>query len=112
MRKCIIILTIFVLISSICICVSAEDIKDLQEKSNTITESLTESNNRLQAVQGQLSENMQQLQELDTQIAQSQEELNVIDTQVDDLLKQTDENETKIHKSNMIKFKNLLILEC
>ena len=96
MRKCIIILTIFVLISSICICVSAEDIKDLQEKSNTITESLTESNNRLQAVQGQLSENMQQLQELDTQIAQSQEELNVIDTQVDDLLKQTDENETKL----------------
>ena len=96
MRKCIIILTIFVSISSICICVSAEDIKDLQEKSNTITESLTESNNRLQAVQGQLSENMQQLQELDTQIAQSQEELNVIDTQVDDLLKQTDENETKL----------------
>ena len=96
MRKCIIILTIFVSISSICICVSAEDIKDLQEKSNTITESLTESNNRLQAVQGQLSENMQQLQEVDTQIAQSQEELNVIDTQVDDLLKQTDENETKL----------------
>ena len=82
MRKCIIILTIFVSISSICICVSAEDIKDLQEKSNTITESLTESNNRLQAVQGQLSENMQQLQELDTQ--------------VDDLLKQIDENETKL----------------
>ena len=72
MRKYISILIIFILISNICVCASAEDITNLQEKSNTITESLNETNNRLQAVQDQLSSNMQELQDLDSQIASSE----------------------------------------
>ena len=99
MRKYISILIIFILISNICVCVSAEDITNLQEKSNTITESLNETNNRLQVVQNQLSSNMQQLQELDTQIANSQEELNQITADVDDLVKQVEENEKKLKQT-------------
>lgn len=99
MRKYISILIIFILISNICVCVSAEDITNLQEKSNTITESLNETNNRLQAVQDQLSSNMQELQELDSQIASSQEEINKIDTDVNDLVKQVEEKEKKLEET-------------
>lgn len=99
MRKYILILIIFILISNICVCVFAEDITDLQEKSNTITESLNETNNRLQAVQDQLSSNMQELQELDSQIASSQEEINKIDTDVNDLVKQVEEKEKKLEEA-------------
>lgn len=99
MRKYILILMIFILISNICVCVSAEDITNLQEKSNTITESLNETNNRLQAVQDQLSSNMQELQELDSQIASSQEEINKIDTDVNDLVKQVEEKEKKLEET-------------
>lgn len=99
MRKYISILIIFILISNICVCASAEDITNLQEKSNTITESLNETNNRLQAVQDQLSSNMQELQELDSQIASSQEEINKIDTDVNDLVKQVEEKEKKLEEA-------------
>lgn len=99
MRKYILILIIFILISNICVCVFAEDITDLQEKSSTITESLNETNNRLQAVQDQLSSNMQELQELDSQIASSQEEINKIDTDVNDLVKQVEEKEKKLEEA-------------
>ena len=99
MRKYISILIIFILISNICVCVSAEDITNLQEKSNTITESLNETNNRLQAVQDQLSSNMQELQDLDSQIASSEEEITKIDTDVNSLIKQVEENEEKLKQT-------------
>ena len=63
MRKYLTTILTIVTISVTSICVYAENITDLQEKSNQINQSITETNNRLQAVQEQMSENMQQLQE-------------------------------------------------
>ena len=99
MRKIITIILIFVIVSGLCICVYAQDLTELQEQSNEITEALNETNNRLQAVQEELSTNMQQLQELDNQIAQSQEELNTINTDIDKLMSQIEENEKKLAKT-------------
>lgn len=90
---------ILLITCSLCICVFAEDITNLQEKSNTITETLNETNNRLQVVQEQISTNMQQLQDLDNQIAQSQEEINTIDTQIDELISQISDNEEKLKET-------------
>lgn len=99
MRKCIAIALITVILSSLCICVYAKDITELQNESNELTQSLNDSNNRLKAVQEQLSGQMQKLQELDAQMAQSQAELNEINIQVDELMSQIEENEKKLEKT-------------
>ena len=99
MRRLITIILILVITCSLCICVHAQDLTELQEQSNQLTQALDESNNRLQAVQEQLSTNMQELQDLDNQIAQSQEELNTINTDINDLMKQIKENEEKLSKT-------------
>lgn len=97
MRKWIVIISlIIVMLTSLCICVYAENITDLQNQSNELTQSLNESNNRLKAVQDQISENMQQLEELDNQISESQTEINSINVQIDELIAQIEENETKL----------------
>lgn len=99
MRKYIAIALIVTILTSLCICVYAENIEGLQEQSSEITQKLNETNNRLQAVQDEISTNMQQLQELDNQVAQSQEELNKISVQVDELILQISENEEKLAKT-------------
>lgn len=99
MRKCIVVALIVVILISLCICVYAKDITELQNESNELTQNLNESNNRLQAVQEQLSEQMQRLQELDNQMAQSQVELSQINIQVDELMTQIEENEEKLAKT-------------
>lgn len=99
MRRLITIILILVITCSLCICVHAQDLTELQEQSNQLTQALEESNNRLQAVQEQLSTNMQELQDLDNQIAQSQEELNTINTDINDLMNQIKENEEKLSKT-------------
>ena len=97
MRKWIVIISlIIVMLTSLCICVYAENITDLQNQSNELTQSLNESNNRLKAVQDQISESMQQLEELDNQISESQIEINSINIQIDELIAQIEENETKL----------------
>lgn len=99
MRKCVCIMSlIIVMLMNLCICVFAEDITNLQNQSNELTQELNESNNRLKAVQDQISENMKQLEELDNQIAESQIELNNINVEIDDLIAQIGENETKLEK--------------
>lgn len=110
MRKYLITILTIVTISVTSICVYAENITELQEKSNQINQSITETNNRLQAVQEQMSENMQQLQELDNQLAQSEEELNKINTEVSTLTSQISENEQKLSnvQSQYDKIKNVL----
>lgn len=97
--KWIVIPLITIILCNLCVCVYAEEITDLQNQSNELTQELNETNNRLKAVQEQLSDNMQQLQELDEQIAQSQTELNSINTQVDELMLQIEENEAKLEKT-------------
>ena len=97
-RKWIIIASICLILSSLCICVYAEDITGLQEQSNELTGQLSESNNRLKVVQDEISSNMQELQDLDTEIAQSQEELTKINQDVDTLMTQIKENEEKLDK--------------
>ncbi len=97
-RKWIIIASICLILSSLCICVYAEDITGLQEQSNELTGQLSESNNRLKVVQDEISSNMQELQDLDTEIAQSQEELTKINQDVDTLMTQIQENEEKLDK--------------
>ena len=97
-RKWIIIASICLILSSLCICVYAEDITGLQEQSNELTGQLSESNNRLKVVQDEISSNMQELQDLDTEIAQSQEELTKINQDVDTLMTQIQENEEKLNK--------------
>ena len=97
MRKWLVTLSlIIVMLTGLCICVYAEDITDLQNQSNELTEELNESNNRLKAVQDQISDSMKQLEELDTQIAESQTELDNINIEIDDLISQIEENETKL----------------
>lgn len=97
MRKWVVTLSlIIVMLTGLCICVYAEDITDLQNQSNELTEELNESNNRLKAVQDQISDSMKQLEELDTQIAESQTELDNINIEIDDLILQIEENETKL----------------
>lgn len=98
MRKYVVITLIAIILSSLCICVYAENITGLQEQSNEITEQLNETNNRLQLVHEEISANMQQLQELDNQMAQSQEELNQINMQVEKLAMQISRNEDKLIK--------------
>ena len=99
MRRLITIILILVITCSLCICVHAQDLTELQEQSSKITQEIDESNNRLQAVQEELSTNMQALQELDNQIAQSQNELETIDTDINNLINQIDENEEKLSKT-------------
>lgn len=96
MRRLITIILILIITCSLCICVHAQDLTELQEKSSQLTQAIDESNNRLQAVQDELSTNMQELQDLDNQIAQSQNELNNINTDINDLMKQISENEDKL----------------
>jgi len=96
MRKYIVTALMVVILSSLCICVYAEDITNLQEQSNEIVDVLNDTNNKLQAVHEELSENMKQLQELDNQVEQAQEELNQIDVQVEELNLQISENEEKL----------------
>ena len=108
MRKYLTTILTIVTISVTSICVYAENITDLQEKSNQINQSITETNNRLQAVQEQMSENMQQLQELDTQLAQSEEELNKINIEVSTLTTQISENEQKLSNAQEKYDKTLL----
>lgn len=98
MRKYIVSVLIIILISQ-CICVYAENITDLQEQSNEISQALNETNNKLQVVQDEISANMQQLQELDNQVAQSQEELNQLSIQVNELMVQISENEENLEKT-------------
>lgn len=99
MRKVIATILIIVIISALCTCAYAQNINELQEQSSEITETLTETNNRLQAVQEELSSNMQQLQELDNQIAQSQEEVNIINTDIEKLMLQIEESEKKLENA-------------
>lgn len=99
MRRLITIILILIITCSLCICVHAQDLTELQEKSSQLTQAIDESNNRLKAVQDELSTNMQELQDLDNKIAQSQEELNTINTDIDDLMKQINENEDKLKKT-------------
>ena len=99
MRRLITIILILVITCSLCICVHAQDLTELQEQSSQLTQAIDESNNRLQAVQEQLSTNMQELQDLDNQIAQSQNELDAINTDISDLMKQINENEDKLTKT-------------
>ena len=99
MRRLITIILILIITCSLCICVHAQDLTELQEQSSQLTQAIDESNNRLQAVQDELSTNMQELQELDNQIAQSQNELNNINTDINDLMKQITENEEKLNKT-------------
>ena len=110
MRKYLTIILTVVTFSVTSICVYAENITDLQEKSNQINQSITEANNRLQAVQEQMSENMKQLQDLDTQLAQSEEELNKINVEVSTLTDQIAENEQKLSNAQeqYDKVKNVL----
>lgn len=110
MRKYIIIISMIGTITFSNICVYAENITELQEKSNQINENITETTNRLQAVQEEVSENMKQLQELDVQLAQSEEELNKINIEVSNLTSQIAENEQKLSKvqSQYDKIKNVL----
>lgn len=98
-NKCVVIASIFVILSSLCVCVYADDLTGLQEQSNQLSGQITETNNRLKVVQDELSENMQQLQDLDTQIVQSQEEITNINQQVDTLMKQIQENEEKLNET-------------
>lgn len=98
MRKFISIISILIMISCICICAYAKDITELQNESNTLTENLNQTNNRLQAVQDKISEQMLQLQKLDAQMAETQQELNKINIEVEDLTKQITENQEKLNK--------------
>lgn len=99
MHKYIVTIFIIIILCSNCICVYAENITDLREQSNELTEELKEVNNKLQLVQDDISENMQQLQELDNQVMQSEQELNMINEQVDELNSKISENEEKLEKT-------------
>ena len=95
-NKFVTIVFIILLLNILCVHTYAEDITDLQEQSNNLTEELNDANNILKAVQDEISDNMQQLQDLDVKISESQEELNQINVDVDELTKQIEENETKL----------------
>ena len=95
-NKCIVIVLIILLLNFLCVYIYAQDITDLQNQSNELTEELNDANNILKAVQDEISENMQQLQDLDVKISESQEDLNQINVEVEDLEKQIEENETKL----------------
>ena len=99
MRRLMIIILILIITCSLCICVHAQDLTELQEQSSQLNQAINESSNRLQAVQEQLSTNMQELQELDNQIAQSQDDLNNINIDINNLMSQISENEEKLSKS-------------
>ena len=99
MRRLITIILILIITCSLCICVHAQDLTELQEQSSQLNQAINESSNRLQAVQEQLSTNMQELQELDNQIAQSQDDLNNINIDINNLMSQISENEEKLSKT-------------
>ena len=106
-NKCIVIVILIILLLNVlCVYIYAQDITDLQEQSNTLTEELNDANNILKAVQDEISENMQQLQELDVKISESQQELNNINFEVEDLEKQIEENEIKLSEIEE-KYENL-----
>lgn len=98
MRRLMIIILILIMTCGLCICVYAQDLTELQEKSSELTQELNESNNRLQVIQENLSTNMQELQDLDDKIAQSQQDLNTINTDINELMTQISENEEKLKK--------------
>ena len=97
-NKWIALIVIVVMLNNLCIYVYAQNITDLQNQSNELTEEINNTNNILRAVQDEISQNMIQLQEIDIQIEQSKAELEKIDVEVDELMKQIEENENKLSK--------------
>ena len=98
-KKIVTIFLIIVILVGLCICAYAENITDLQEQSNELTEELNESNNRLKAVQDQISDSMKQLEELDNQISESQTEIDGLNIEIEELITQIGENEQKLENT-------------
>ena len=84
MRKtlcCILIL----IICSVCIFSYAEDLNQLQSKSQELQGQIDEANENLENVQNELSSNLQQVQKLDDKITQTEKDLEELNKKIEEL---------------------------
>ncbi len=86
------------IISSICVFSYAENMEELQNKSEEIKNQLEESNEQLQEVQEELSTNLQQVQKLDETIGTTETQLEELNTKIEELQNNINDIEEKLGK--------------
>ncbi len=84
MRKILCYILIFI-ICSVCIFSYAEDLNELQSKSQQIKGQLEDANNNLEDVKDELSDNLQQVQKIDETIRQTEIELEESNKKIEEL---------------------------
>ena len=86
------------IISSIALFSYAENVDELQTKSNEIKNQINQSNEKLDDVKNELSANLQQVQKLDETIENAEKQLNEINTKIENLQKNIDQIQEKLNK--------------
>ena len=86
------------IISSIALFSYAENVDELQTKSNEIKNQINQSNEKLDDVKNELSANLQQVQKLDETIENAEKQLNELNTKIENLQKNIDQIQEKLNK--------------
>lgn len=97
MRK-VLCIVLALIISSICMFSYAENIEELQEKSEEIKNQINQSNEELEEVKEELSSNLQQVQKLDETIEKTEKQLEELNIQIEGLQKNINNIEEKLEK--------------
>lgn len=97
MRK-ILCIVLTLVISSITLFSYAENVEELQTKSNEIQNQINQSNEKLEDVKEELSTNLQQVQKLDETIETTEKQLKELDIKVENLQKSINEIQEKLNK--------------
>ena len=97
MRK-LLCIVLALIISSIALFSYAENLDELQTKSNELQNQINESNEQLEDVKEELSTNLQQVQKLDETIEKAENQLNELNTKIEELQKSINEIEEKLGK--------------
>lgn len=99
------------IISSIALFSYAENVDELQTKSNEIKNQINQSNEKLDDVKNELSANLQQVQKLDETIENAEKQLNELNTKIENLQKNIDQIQEKLNKVQKEYDKQKKILE-
>ena len=97
MRK-VLCLMLILIICSVCIFSYAEDLNQLQSKSQEIQGQINEANENLENVQNELSTNLQQLQKLDETIMKTEQELEELNQKIEEMQKNIKEVTGQLRK--------------
>lgn len=97
MRK-VLCLMLILIICSVCIFSYAEDLNQLQSRSQEIQGQIDEANENLENVQNELSTNLQQVQKLDETIMKTEQELEELNQKIEEMQKNIEEVTGQLRK--------------